>query len=152
MKNIYLVLIAVGIFLYSSSGYSQISQGGSPYSFQNLQLLKSAIAIEQLPKIDLKRLMSEDSLNNQYKDVPWRLGENLYVNFNLNNSGTWDVLPKGDKLWRLGIRCKGAYTINLTFDTYHLPPGATLFVYNTDKSQVIGAFTEFNNQTAIKTK
>ena len=140
---IFLVLLLAAVSVICNA---QINQGGLPYSFQHQQLIKSEVIVEQMPKIDLQRLMAEDSLNDKYKDVPWRFGENLFVNFNLNNSGTWDVLPKGDKLWRLGIRCAGAYSINLTFDDYRLPPGATLFVYNADKSQVIGAFTELNNQ------
>ena len=147
MKNKCIVLVTLWFSLFSLAGHSQINQGGSPYSFQNPQLVKSAVPVNQMQKIELNRLMAEDSINDSFKDIPWRFGENIYVNFNLQNSGTWDILPKGDKLWRLGIRCRGAYTINLTFDNYHLPPGATLFVYNADKSQVIGAFTDFNNQT-----
>ena len=146
MKNIYWIFIAVWFSLFSLTGYSQIDQGGSPFSFQNPQLVKSAVVVEQMPKIDINRLMAEDLINDNFKDIPWRFGENLYVNFNLHNSGTWDIFPNGEKLWRLGIRCKTAYTINLTFDNYHLPPGAKLFVYNKDKSQIIGAFTDFNNQ------
>jgi hypothetical protein len=99
-----------------------------------------------MPKVNVKKLMAEDSLNAIYKDIPWRFGENIPVSFDLNNSGKWDVLPTGEKIWRLGIKCPGAYTINLTFDNYRLPPGATLFVYNIDKSQVIGAFNDFNNR------
>ena len=146
MKNIYIFFIAAWITLISLPGFSQINQGGLPFSFQNTQLVKSNIPVVQMPGIDLPRLMREDSINDPLKDIPWRFGENLFVNFNLNNSGTWDILPQGDKLWRLAIRCQGAFTINLTFDNYHLPPGASLFVYNADKSQVIGAFTDFNNR------
>ena len=91
-------------------------------------------------------MLAEDSVNERYKDIPWRFGENIPVSFDLKNSGRWDVLPNGDRIWRLGIKCPGAYTINLTFDNYHLPPGATLFEYNIDRSQVIGAFTDFNNR------
>jgi hypothetical protein len=146
MKKLYTVFFLMFFAVVPYTVFSQISQGGSPLSFKQTQLLKSAVVVEEMPKIDLQRLMSEDSVNDHYKDIPWRFGENLYVNFNISNSGTWDTLENGDKLWRLGIRCQGAYTINLTFDNYRLPPGATLFVYNKDHSQVIGAFTEFNNQ------
>ena len=146
MKNGYYILFSVWISCFYLTGYSQINQGGLPFSFQNPQLIRSTIPIEQMPGIDLPKLMREDSINDPLKDIPWRFGENLFVNFNLNNSGTWDILPQGDKLWRLAIRCQGAFTINLTFDNYHLPPGASLFVYNADKSQVIGAFTDFNNR------
>jgi hypothetical protein len=146
MKKIYSVLLVVWFLAASLGSYSQINQGGTPLSFQNPQLLNSAIVFETMPAIDIARLQAEDAINDQNKDIPWRFGENIAVNFNPGNSGTWEILPTGDKVWRLGIKSPGAFTINLTFDKYHLPPGATLFVYNEDKSQVIGAFTEVNNQ------
>lgn len=146
MKHIFSFLVAIILSTTTLMTYGQISQGGTPLSFQNPSVVKHALIVEQMPAIDINRLMAEDSLNDQYKDVPWRFGENLYVNYNLSNSGSWDALPNGDQLWRLGIHCQGAYSINLTFDNYLLPPGAKLFVYNADKSMVIGAFTDFNNQ------
>jgi hypothetical protein len=146
MKKIFLVLSTFYFSASYLSGFSQISQGGLPLSFQNPQLLSKNVAVVTMPQVDVKQLMAEDSVNEVYKDVPWRFGENIAVNLDLNNSGTWEILQNGDRIWRLGIKCPGAYTINLAFDNYHLPPGATLFVYNIDKTQVIGAFTDFNNR------
>jgi len=146
MKKIFIALLMVSFSVISLVGFSQISKGGLPLSFQNPQGLTDKVAIETMPKVDVKRLLAEDSINNNYKDIPWRFGENIPVSFDLSNSGTWDVFPKGDRMWRLGIKCPDAYTINLTFDNYRLPPGATLFVYNIDKTHVIGAFTDFNNR------
>ena len=146
MKKNYSILLVILFLSASINSYSQISQGGTPLSFQNPLLLTSTLVFETMPAVDVARLMAEDANNDLYKDIPWRFGENIAVNYNLGNSGTWDILPNGDKVWRLGIKSSGAFTINLTFDKYHLPPGATLFVYNEDKSMVIGAFTDFNNQ------
>ena len=146
MKRLYIVFLTVYFTVTGLAGFSQISQGGVPLSFQNTQYVTGSFAVETMPAVDVRRLMTEDSLNDVYKDVPWRFGENIPVSLDLHNSGTWDVLPSGDRVWRLGIRCSGAYTINLTFDNYHLPPGAKLFVYNIEKTQVIGAFTDFNNR------
>ena len=36
-------------------------------------------------------------------------------------------------------------SINLAFSNFYLPPGAKLFVYSKDHSQVLGAFTSKNN-------
>ena len=139
----------IAIIVFSgivAAGFSQVSQGGMPLSSLNTQLQKTALAYETMPKVDVERLQSEDIINDKNKDIPWRFGENIDVDYNLSNSGVWDVLPQGDRVWRLAIKSAGALTINLTFNTYHLPPGAKLFVYNADKSEVIGAFTDFNNQ------
>jgi hypothetical protein len=146
MKKRYSVFGAVFFLFTSLICYSQINQGGSPLSFENSGLLKSTVVFETLPKVDVEKLISEDAINDLNKEIPWRFGENIAVNYNPDNSGVWDILDNGDKLWRLGIRSAGAFTINLTFDKYHVPPGAKLFVYNEGKTQVIGAFTDFNNQ------
>jgi Viral BACON domain/Secretion system C-terminal sorting domain/Trypsin-like peptidase domain len=146
MKKFYVFLFTISFSVINLVSFSQISQGGQPLSFQNPQLLSEKIPVEIMPEVDVQRLMAEDSINDIYKDIPWRFGENIPVSFDLNNSGTWDILPKGGRIWRLGIKCPGAFTINLTFDNYRLPPGATLFVYNIDKTQIIGAFTDFNNR------
>jgi lysyl endopeptidase len=137
-----LLLVAFGPF----AAISQISQGGTPLSILQPGLAVNNVPFETMPQIDLERLVAEDLINDQYKDMPWRFGENFMVNFNPANSGVWDILPKGDRLWRLGISSPGAFTINLTFDKYKLPPGAKLFIYNIDHSEMIGAFTGFNNQ------
>lgn len=130
MKKVYFVFAMVLFLVFSFAGLSQVEQGGLPLSFENPELIKTALIFETMPAVDVQKLLKEDSINDVFKDVPWRFGENFEVELNPQNSGTWDYLPKGEKLWRLGIKCPGAYTINLTFDKYHLPPGAKLFVYN----------------------
>jgi hypothetical protein len=146
MKKIYSGFLMLILFFVTLNGYSQISQGGSPLSFQDPQGIMNNLSVETMPGIDLARLMAEDSINDINKDIPWRFGENIPVNYDLDNSGSWNNFSSGDRIWRLGIKCPGAYTINLTFDNYHLPPGARLFIYNVDHTQIIGAFTEFNNR------
>lgn len=146
MKKSYLFLLTMVFFLPHLTGFSQISQGGQPLSFQNTQKISDNVPVEIMPAVDVKQMQAEDSINEVYKDVPWRFGKNIPVSFDLNNSGIWDVLPKGDRIWRLGIKCKGAFTINLTFDNYRLPVGAKLYVYNIDKTNILGAFTDFNNR------
>ena len=147
MKKIYPVLITLLLSLPALSIFSQISQGGLPVSFQNDMSLKTGVPVRIMPPVDVKTLLKEDSLNDGNKEIPWRFGFNIFVNYDLSNSGVWDLLPNGDRLWRLGIKCPGAFSINLTFDKYCLPPGARFFEYNNDKTQVIGAFTGFNNRS-----
>ena len=146
MKNLFTIISIVLIF--SSNVFSQISQGGTPISFDTKRIseLKSNIQYITADAKNLVQYKAEDAVNDVKKDGPWRFGENIFVNYNLNNSGTWDVLENGDKIWRLGVYSPGALTINLTFDNYKLPKGASLFIYTPDKSEIIGAFTDFNNQ------
>lgn len=146
MKRIYAVFLMIGLSLCFLTGRAQISQGGLPLSSQNPELLKNTLGFEIMPKVDIDKLKAEDASNDLNKEIPWRFGENIEVDYDMHNSGVWDILPQGGKIWRLGIKSAGAISINLTFDNYLLPPGARLFVYNQDKSDLIGAFTDFNNQ------
>lgn len=109
-------------------------------------LLQQNVPTATMTAVNVNQLQKEDMVNDKLKNQPWRFGQNLLVNLNPKNSGVWDNLPNGDKLWRLRIYSPGALTINLAFDKYRLPKGAVLFVYNAQKTQVIGAFTDFNNQ------
>ena len=124
---------------------AQISEPGVPPGF-DLPLTRSGLPFEEMPPVDTASLVAEDQVLDTIMDIPWRFGENISVNLHPENSGTWDELPGGARLWRLGISSPGAYSLNLTFDEYKLPEGASLFIYDTDRTHVLGAFTHRNNQ------
>jgi len=146
MKQFYTSGLTLLLILIYITSFGQKNQGGLPYSFENPSFVKSEVIFKTMPEVDVLQLLAEDEINSQYKDIPWRFGEVFDVDYDLDNCGTWDKLPKGDRMWRFGIQSQGAYSINLLFDNYRLPPGAKLYIYNTNKSHVIGAFTEANNQ------
>ncbi len=138
------ILCLACFFSPSISLQAQISSGGSPYSF-NHPSIKADLSTITMPKIDLAALKAEDALNEDDKQV-YRFGKSIEVNLNLDNSGIWQTLPNGDRLWRLQVYAKGAKSINLIYSDFYLPKGAKLFLYNADKSEVLGAFTERNNK------
>lgn len=108
---------------------AQISIPATPPSFA-LEQLKSDVPVEILRTVDTEKLLEEDKIFDTIKNIPWRFGDNIMVDIHPGNSGKWDILDNGDKLWRVAIVSEGAYTLNLTFNQYELPPGAQLFVYN----------------------
>jgi len=126
---------------------AQISEGGAPPSFDKLSLSAPATVI--LPPVDVRALLDEDARDRK-TGLPFRFGQPFDVDYTLDNSGTWDDLADGGRVWRLMIRCPGAYSINLLYDTYRLPPGARLFVYDDSRQMVLGAFTERNNKDHFK--
>jgi subtilisin-like proprotein convertase family protein len=126
-------------------GQAQVQIGGTPLLQTDNALSFNKIPFQIMPAFDQKAREAEDVIRDQYKDVPWRFGENFPVQFNLQNSGVWQTRADGSRVWHLGITCNGAYTINLTFDQFRLPEKARLFVFNQDFSHVIGAFTSENN-------
>jgi len=147
MRSILIYLtFAIALILFNYKCYSQISQGGIPKSFGLIQ--KSVIAEPAsaiMEDINLSELQAEDFYTDQIKEIPWRFGKDLFVNLNTKNSGTWDEID-GGRIWRLSVVSEGALSLSLTFNNYRLPRGATLFIYNTDRSVVLGAFTSYHNQ------
>jgi len=78
--------------------------------------------------------------------VPYRFGKEIYTDIDIYNSGTWFDLDNGSRLWALKISSKGAISINLIFDKFHLAKGAKFYIYNINKTVISGPYTsELNN-------
>ena len=137
MKKLSLILC----ILISLHGFSQISHGGNPVSFnKNL----STAPIHITPTLNLQSYIEEDKITDTHKDIAWRFGIEQFVNLNLNNSGVWTTLSNGDRIWRLTIQSPNAKTTNLNYSNFNLPIGATFFVYT--KNERLGSFTNENNK------
>lgn len=122
--------------------FSQLQGDGGITGIEKNQLIHTGFQEIAFPKPDLKKLRAEDALNDLKGEEPWRFGFNHDTALSPENSGTWVSLPDGGKLWLLGIHCPDAQTINLTFEQTTIPKGNELFVYNPDKSFILGKFTE----------
>lgn len=125
---------------------AQLSVGGSPVSFLFPSVAQRAVPVVKMPAVDVESLQKEDAANALLLEKRMRFGYEMNVQINPGNAGTTDVLPGGEKIWRVGIESSGAKTISFIFSKYKLPPGAQLFIYNADHSEIIGAFTAANNQ------
>lgn len=145
--NITLLLF---VFLCTYNKVSaQLSTNEQPVSFNpdlKLKVLsKSPTPIVTTPLLDMAKIEAEDKEGEEY-DMPLRFGYQHKVNYNINNSGTWYILPNGDKLWQLNVVCPGALSVNFCYDKFWIPKGGKLFVYSKDKKHSIGAFTFINNK------
>lgn len=101
--------------------------------------------VVRLPEIDITALRKEDEIDNK-NGLPPRFGKDIDVNFNLENSGAWEN-TKGGRVWKLEIFSENAFSLNLIFGQFELSEGAELYLYNKDRSMVVGPITsEVNNQ------
>jgi len=94
---------------------------------------------------DQARIDREDEINDQNKSQPWRFGYKYETDISLENSGSW-VTVEGGRVWRTVISCPGAQTINLLLSDFFLPEGGTLYLYDFNRSNKIGAYTAKNNR------
>jgi lysyl endopeptidase len=142
MRNVVILCLA---WLIGMPGNSQISSGGTPPSFHFNLKSTDDIPIHVLPEVNHDELLRED-LESEASGCNYRVAKGFQVSLNPDNSGVWDNLEDGSRIWRLKIRAPGALAINVFFGQYLLPEGARLFIYSPDRSQVLGAFTSANNK------
>ncbi len=121
-----------------------VFEPGTPISLD--KSLKDNVPVEVMTELDYDKLALEDNdiLN---EGQPFRFGYIHDVNFNLNNSGVWETLPSGDRVWRLTIVAPKALTINLNYSTYNLAPYGKLYVYGEETAAYLGPFTKANEKS-----
>ncbi|MBU0764719.1 MAG: trypsin-like peptidase domain-containing protein, partial [Bacteroidetes bacterium] len=95
----------------------------------------------------MKKLLTEDSLNSKRQGLPYRFGYMHNVDIDLVSSGQWIETDKGNACI-LKIRSQDAFSINLIYNEFYIPAGAEYFVYNENKSVVLGPFTGKNNRAS----
>ena len=116
-----------------------------PYSFKHK--LKTKVTADVLdPQTVYEGFMK--TVNSHLFEISHYLGswERNYKR-SLSNSGTWETLPNGDRLWRLKITTTGNTVTGIGVhgsDKIHIPEGGKLFFYSDDKKQVVGPITKPN--------
>ena len=133
------------LFLFLNFIFTQVSIQSIPKSF-----LANEVFIPQeitLPKVNVEQLIEEDRLEMQSNEIkPYRFAKTMYVDLDMNNSGTWTVLEDGSSIWQLRIKSTGAYSLNLIYEVFNVPPGAELFLFSENHDTILGAFTDLNHK------
>ena len=127
------------IHVLLNSTNAQISAGGTPIGFKFLHEKK--IPLIEMPSVDVQALRQQDSLNDQNKNVPYRFAYNHFTHITPHNHGLQVDLEDG-RLWALRIKSPGALSLNFGFENLQLAIGAKLFLYNIEKTFILGGFTK----------
>ncbi|MDR0412804.1 MAG: trypsin-like serine protease [Dysgonamonadaceae bacterium] len=98
-----------------------------------------------MPAFDLDSVLSSDEVTGRDSWRGYQFAHKFYTHIEKGKDGIETILDDGTKVWQVGIRSRGAYSINLLFTQFTLPQGGRLFIYNEDRSHVIGAFDYRNN-------
>jgi lysyl endopeptidase len=144
-NRLIIIFISLLIAIASKETNAQISYGGTPpgilYSLSDTE--NELIA---LSPPDMDAVMAED-IENQRNTAPKprRMGVSVVVDKDMHEAGVWSELADGSKLWRLRLHVEGALALGVYYDMFSLPEGGRLFLYNKDRTQVLGAFTHLNN-------
>lgn len=130
------------LLLFVSSGtttYGQVSDGSTPASF----LTKSAAIV---PRFSLDSVhVAEQIAYDRKMGIPNRYGVVQQLDIDLRAEGI-KTISGNTLIWRYEIDCPDALSLGVTFRTYYLPEGAKVFIYTSDRSEILGGFTSLNNK------
>ncbi len=130
------------------AAFAQISYGGKPYPLKKITSLSSEIEknilFVEMPPLQLTKDEKIRFVSHFPPTKSLEFAHKFRVRLNPENSGSQFITAEGMKIWRVGIRSKNALSLNLLFTKFHLPPDAKVFVYNSEQTEILGAFTSDN--------
>ncbi|MFA5649599.1 MAG: trypsin-like peptidase domain-containing protein [Proteiniphilum sp.] len=139
------LLFALAFISAAASG--QISHGGQPLPLTagaGARALGSAADLfVEMPSFDVQAAL-RNALHDRQNLKSLEFAHKFDVHLRPDNSGI-RFTAAGMEVWRVGIRSRGAHSLNLLFSKFRLPEGARLFVYNADQTEVLGSYTRENN-------
>ena len=153
IKSYIQLILIISTSLICKNGFTQISQGGTPYSFDKDIKTKSEVNITptenvniiEMPKIPQSEI---DAIIQKNEEGPlYQFAYGFDFDIDLKQAATIDTIDIGF-LYRLTIKSEGAHSINIIFNQYEVPVGAKLFMYNLENEHLIGAFTSNNNKVS----
>ena len=137
----FIICLTFGIAICSLEVNAQLSEKGLPESFLLKQ--KSAIIIPslELDSVRVQKMIEEDQ---KYR-IDNRYGVVQQCDINVKEAGIKTEIDGKGTIWRYQIESKDACSLGIFFKSYHLPPKAKVFIYDSSKTQLRGAFTPINN-------
>jgi len=140
-------ILTIAILLTAVSVSGQISYGGKPLpvGIEKTSGLRTSVeSVVELPDFDKDSVLEISNLpGNRIGGVEF--AHKIFTNLSPENSGLIFTTSDGIRVWKLSIKSHGAYSLNVLFDKFNIPDKARLFVYNKDRSTVLGSFTNKNN-------
>ena len=136
MKNIKLLMVfcvvALNLHLHAQRATDELPYG-----------LRTGLNAQVLDKVVLaapdRGLIEKEDLENDQQPNPLRYAYPVHVNYTPKNSGSWQELENGSKIWQLKITIPGALATVTYYDRFWLPEGGEFFVYSEETRQSIGA-------------
>jgi hypothetical protein len=137
MKNLFFFL---SVLMLWQASYAQQGNGVNSHYFPK----EGWKTIPQIsyPTPDVNALRQEDIILDEQGGQPWRFGFNHPTLINSTSNGIWIQSKNGGLIWLVRIKCPEALTINLAFNQTEIPDGNELYVYNPDKTFILGKFTQ----------
>ncbi|MBA4410609.1 MAG: hypothetical protein C0397_14455 [Odoribacter sp.] len=142
LHRYWLVLnLTFGMGIHCFELKAQVQEKGFPESFSIEQ--KSALLIPtlKLDSVHVEKMLEED----QKLKIDNRYGVVQSCNINIKEAGIRTEIQGKGIIWQYKVESEDAYSLGIFFKKYHLPPKAKVFIYDSSKTLIRGAFTQNNN-------
>lgn len=117
-----------------------------PTSWSEEGLMEPAeLPVRTFPAIDAAELRKIDAEVGKIGQ-PLRFAVPYATDVTIELDGQWETLHSGDRIWRMRFEIPGATDMNFGFSRFRLPGGATLHVYDTERSFFQGPWGASNNK------
>ena len=138
-------LMAFGLLCNPLS--AQISAGGLPPSIQYQNMVKPIKApYVAAVDFDVNKLRAEDAaVKASGIAAPLRAAVIIPTEISMAKNGEWLISPNGQKVWQMTVEAPGALATMFYYDEFYIPEGGKLFIYNKERTQVLGAYTSSTN-------
>jgi len=144
----YLYLLTISLFFSGGTViFAQIAEGGTPASFdfqEELRLQSEKNPYRAPINFDVVRLKAEDKIAEE-AGMLLRTSVIIPVDLSMEHAGEWSVLPNGIQICRLIIQAPEAIAVMLYYDRFFIPSGGKLFIYNAERTHLLGAYTSDTN-------
>ncbi|MGC6428705.1 MAG: T9SS type A sorting domain-containing protein [Flavobacteriales bacterium] len=129
MKYIFLVFTAFSTFLYAQN---------IPSNFNNVDLNSSMFTFEKPEGID--ELAQAEKINGE----AFKFAEMIDCNIDITDHWSVTNLTNGT-IWSTRIKANDAKAISLYMDMFWIPTGGELYVYNPEKTHILGPYNSKDN-------
>jgi lysyl endopeptidase len=133
-------LLSTGFFLMML-GFSAFSQSeNSLIVNRKLETYKGTPTMS-LPAPNLESIRLEDQERDRNGEF-YRIGVSTFTDITPGNSGTWQTLPNGDRVWQLHVKMSGAEALSFLFSTMKIYDNSTIDVFGNDGNRLHATFTK----------
>lgn len=154
MNKLYPILISLIFLFYTDHIYAQVSSGGKPYSFTHTDStsFRTRSAINNSVKIkDLDYNQIKNEIAGYKKDCKdcntgFYYGKEVDANIDFFEQADLVAKAENKNIWVLKLESEKAEGYQFIFSKFNIPEKGELFIYNEDKSMLLGAFTSANNR------
>ena len=137
-RELWLIWLINTLLVCSQVIFSQVGEGGNPPGYD---ILCNAVSTTNVPIDFYVEDIRETDYWQAQQGIPMPVAKLVSVDYSMENSGTHTILSGGETVWFLHLKARDAVAVMLYYDDFYIPEGGRLFIYNTDKTQVLGAYT-----------